>query len=55
MAPQRKDPRIEERLATPAIYGLLPSRYHYELKITSNGRIYPCFPFTFGAPPDHPT
>ena len=54
MAPQRKDPRTASKLETPSICSLLPKEYRYELKVTSNGRMHPGFPFTFGPPPKHP-
>ena len=55
MAPQCKDPQTANRATNPTIYGLLPTCYHYKLRVTSNGRIFLGFLFTFGAPPKHPT
>ena len=53
MAPQCKNPRTAKQPATPTICGLLLTRYHYRLQVTSNGQIHPVFLFTFGVPLEH--
>ena len=49
------NPCSADRIETPIIWSLLPKKYHYYLKMTSNSWVCPGFGFIFGPPPKCPT
>ena len=54
MSQKQIDSHAANRLETLTIWSLLPARYHYDLQVTDNSKIYPCFAFNFGRLPKGP-